>query len=138
MKLRRRQRLPGTRCARPELLRPIRPRRTRSTFTSYESNEEDIRTGVARRGSRDFTAIFRPQDAVHTQLLALWQSGAQRWWRVTYPLANTSNTTRSNEVFTGAVQVASISPPEATAQEPTLLNFTVRVSGNFTYTEEAA
>ena len=54
------------------------------------------------------------------------------------PLANISNTIRSGEVFTGAVQVASISPPEATAQEPTLLNCTVRVSGNFTYTQEAA
>lgn len=107
-------------------------------FTNYDSTEQELRVGLARRGSYDVTCNFVPASAVQETIIGFNASKAERIWRIKYPKATTSNTVRAEERFRGYVQTASIAPPGAQDTNPADFTFTLRVSGDYVYVKEAA
>ena len=107
-------------------------------FTNYESTEKEFRTGLASRGSWDFGANFVPESASQAAIIALDSSKGERWWRITYPKADTTSTIAAMEMFKGTVETASIAPPDAEATTPVDFNWTVRAGGGYTFTPESA
>jgi len=107
-------------------------------FTNYDSTEQELKLGLARRGSFDVTANFVPMSAVQETVLTLAETKEERIWRIKYPKSVLTNATRAEERFRGYVQTATINPPGATDQNPVDFAFTLRVSGGYVYVKEAA
>ena len=106
-------------------------------FTHYDSTEQEVRLGLARRGSYDATCNFAPKAASQAAIIALDLSKEERYWRVRYPKADVASSNRATEFFRASVQSAAIAPPSATDTNPADFNFTLRVAGNYQFTPES-
>ena len=106
-------------------------------FTHYASTEQELKLGLKRTGSFDAVCNFAPKAASHGAIIALDASKAERWWRIKYPKAVSASTQRATELFRGYVQTAAIAPPGAQDTNPVDFNFTLRVSGDYSFTAES-
>ncbi len=108
------------------------------SFTSYESVAEEIKLGLPKNGGWDFTSIFVPESVNQTAILALDATKEERWWKVTHPKADVTNTQRSDFLFTAFVSVASTSYPDSEGADPIMFNWTIRQSNAAVYSPEAS
>lgn len=107
-------------------------------FTHYGSTEQELKLGLARRGSFDGVCNFRPAGTGQAfAIIALNESKEELWWRVKYPKATLASTNRAQEQFRAYVQTAAISPPGAQDTNPVDFNFTLRVAGAYSFTAES-
>jgi Lambda phage tail tube protein, TTP len=105
-------------------------------FTHYSSTEQELRLGLARRGSWDFGCNFVPNSTSQDAIITLDTNKGVRWWRITYPKSNLSSTTASSELWAGFVSTTSVAPPSATEDSPADFNFTVRSTGSYAFSKE--
>lgn len=106
-------------------------------FTHYSSTEQELRLGLARRGSWDFGSNFVGVSTSQEAILGFFTNSTSRWWRITYPKSNLSSTSGAIEKWAGFVSSAGIAPPNATEDNPADFNWTVRSTGSYTFTKEA-
>lgn len=109
-----------------------------SSFTSYSSDGYETKTGFARHGSWAITGIRDHTNTIQAAIRALAASGEERWWRVTYPLSVSTNTTHSTEMFIGTVSQTSPTFPDADGADPIGFTFEVNQGAAATYVSEAA
>lgn len=107
-------------------------------FTHYGSKRKERRTGLPNDGTYAVTCNYGPTQATHTAIIGLKESGEERYWKITYPLADTGNSNRAQEFFGATVELASIAPPGAEDAAPVDFTFTLLLSGSaYTYTAES-
>lgn len=106
-------------------------------FTHYNSTEQELKLGLARRGGWDATCNFAPKSVSQAAVIALDLSKEERWWRIVYPKAVAASSQRATENFRAYVQTAAIAPPGAQDTNPADFNFTLRAAGDYSFTPES-
>jgi tail tube protein len=106
-------------------------------FTHYGSTRKEFKLGLANDGTWDATFNFAPKNTTHAAIIALGESKAVRYWRITYPKAVSASTVRAQEIFTASVQTYGISPPGAEDTNPVDLNITLLGAGSYQFVPES-
>ena len=106
-------------------------------MTNFQSITKEFKGGFGNPGTFSFQCNWVPTTGGTQSVIItdLWKDGAERYWRVRWPLVTVTNTGRATHVWRGGVSTANVQMPLADRGQ---FNFDVLVSAGFTFTPETA